>query len=507
MNDNILLSIAPADFIHTILNQFILFNTIDEYQQELARGNTSCVRSVNYFLDKIKNNEHLNSFTQVYAAEALERAAALDEKRKSGNTTGKLHGVVVAIKDVICYKGHKVTAASKILEGFESVYNATAVQKLLDEGAIIIGSTNCDEFAMGSTNENSAYGNVLNALDETKVPGGSSGGSAVAVQAGLCMISLGSDTGGSVRQPADFCGIVGLKPSYGRISRYGLIAYASSFDQIGIFGNYIKDVALVLEVIAGEDDYDSTVSASQVPSYSNAIGYENVNDEENKKYRIAYFEEAINHPSLDKEIAAAIKNSIQQLKNNGHKVEAVHFDLLDHIVPAYYVLTTAEASSNLSRFDGIHYGHKTKEQPADLTNFYKLNRSEGFGKEVKRRIMLGTFVLSAGYYDAYFSKAQQVRRLLVNKVNTIFANFDAIILPTSPTTAFNIGEKTDDPIAMYLADIYTVFANLTGLPGISLPLFKHSNGMPFGLQVMTNKLDEVTLLQLSTVLMQEHKMV
>jgi aspartyl-tRNA(Asn)/glutamyl-tRNA(Gln) amidotransferase subunit A len=474
-----------------------LFKNIQQYHGQLADGIISCTDTVSYYLNKIKANERLNAFTEVYAEEALKQAADLDEKRKSGKPAGKLHGVVIAIKDVICYKGHKVTAASKILAGFESVYNATAIQKLIDEEAIIIGTCNCDEFAMGSSNENSVYGNVLNALDETKVPGGSSGGSAVAVQAGMCMISLGSDTGGSVRQPADFCGIVGLKPTYGRISRYGLIAYASSFDQIGIFGNNVDDVALALEVIAGGDDFDSTVSQTEVPAYT---AHENTG----KKYRIAYFEEAINHPSLDKEIASAIKGSIQQLKEDGHIVAAVKFDLLDYIVPAYYVLTTAEASSNLSRYDGIRYGHKTKESIEDLNHFYKLNRSEGFGKEVQRRIMLGTFVLSAGYYDAYFSKAQQVRQLLVKKVNEVFADFDAIVLPTVPTTAFTIGEKTDDPIAMYIADIYTVFANLTGLPGISLPLYKHSNGMPFGLQVLTGKFNEVILLQFSRLLMQQY---
>lgn len=487
---------TPAGFIHS--NSIVLFTNIKDYQQRLFEGSTTCVEAVTSFLKKIEEKERLNAFTEVYAEEALAKAKGLDEKRKNGAATGKLHGVIVAIKDVICYKGHKVTAASKVLEGFESVYNATAVNKLLQEDAIIIGSCNCDEFAMGSTNENSAYGNVLNALDETKVPGGSSGGSAVAVQAGMCMVSLGSDTGGSVRQPADFCGIVGLKPTYGRISRYGLIAYASSFDQIGIFGNTVEDIALTLEVIAGADEYDSTVSRAEVDSYT-------INEAANKKYRIAYFEEAVNHPSLDKEIATAIKNSISELKTAGHTVEPVPFELFDYIVPAYYVLTTAEASSNLSRYDGIRYGHKTKEKVEDLNHFYKLNRSEGFGKEVQRRIMLGTFVLSAGYYDAYFSKAQQVRRVLVNKVEAIFRDFDAIILPTVPATAFTIGEKKDDPIAMYIADIYTVFANLTGVPGISLPLYKHSNGMPFGLQLMTNKFNEVTLLEVSHLLMQQYK--
>jgi aspartyl-tRNA(Asn)/glutamyl-tRNA(Gln) amidotransferase subunit A len=478
-----------------------LFTTIHEYQQSLFTGTTSCTATINIYLQRIKQLERLNAFTEVYAEEVLERAAWLDTNRIAGKKPGKLHGVVVALKDVICYKDHKATAASKILDSYVAIYNSTAVQRLLDEDAIIIGCCNCDEFAMGSTNENSFYGNVLNALDESKVPGGSSGGSAVAVQAGLCMVSLGSDTGGSVRQPADFCGIVGLKPTYGRISRYGLIAYASSFDQIGVFGNNIGDVSLLLEVIAGADDYDSTSLQNPVPAYAKEVN----NDSENRKYRIAYFEEAINHPSLDGEIAEGIKALISQLKNDGHTVAPVKFDLLDYIVPAYYVLTTAEASSNLNRFDGIRYGHVTKEKPADLNEFYKLNRSEGFGKEVQRRIMLGTFVLSAGYYDAYFSKAQQVRRMLVDKTNEIFNSFDAVILPTCPSTAFTIGEKTDDPIAMYLADIYTVFANLTGLPGISIPLFKHSNGMPFGLQVITNKLSEVTLLQLSSFLMKKYK--
>ena len=446
----------------------------------------------------------------MYVEEALHRAALLDAKQKAGNPLGRLHGVVVAIKDVLCYEGHKVTAASKILEGFVSLYSATAVQRLLDEGAIIIGTCNCDEFAMGSTNENSVYGNVLNALDETRVPGGSSGGSAVAVQAGLCMISLGSDTGGSVRQPADFCGIVGLKPTYGRISRYGLIAYASSFDQVGIFSNNIEDAALVLEVIAGADEFDSTASINtlETEKQENQLKLvDHLSPEKNKKYRIAYFREALSHPSLDQEIRENILSLTDRLKADGHTVEAVAFDLLDYIVPAYYVLTTAEASSNLSRFDGVRFGHRTTGPVTGLTDFYKRNRSEGFGKEVKRRILLGTFVLSAGYYDAYFSKAQQVRRLLADKTTSVFSEYDAIILPTAPTTAMAIGENTDDPITMYLADIYTVFANLTGLPGISIPLFKHSNNMPFGLQVLTNKMDELTLLRLSKLLMEQYKTV
>lgn len=472
------------------------YSSIEKFQQTLFQGKTTCVDAVRFYLEKIKAAGNLNAFVHVFADEALQQAAELDKNRKSGNPPGKLHGVIVAIKDVICYKDHPVTAASGILKNFHSLYSATVIEKLLKEEAIIIGTCNCDEFAMGSTNENSVYGKVLNALDETRVPGGSSGGSAVAVQAGLCMVSLGSDTGGSVRQPADFCGIVGLKPTYGRISRYGLIAYASSFDQIGILGKNTEDVSLVLEVISGADEFDSTVSHKPVDAYSSLVSANG------KKFRFAYFKETLEHPSLDPEIATSIKKLIRKLTNDGHQVEGLNFEYLDYIVPAYYILTTAEASSNLSRYDGVRYGYRSKQPANDLTEFYKHNRSEGFGKEVKRRIMLGTFVLSTGYYDAYFTKAQKVRRKLVKKTEMIFKEFDFILMPTSPSVAFKIGEKTGDPIAMYLADIYTVFANLTGIPGISIPLFKHSNGMPFGLQLMSKRFDELSLLQASKQLME-----
>lgn len=472
------------------------YSSIEQYHAQLEEGDVTCLQVVKHYLGKITASRHLNAFIEVYTTEARERALQLDEKRKAGEPKGKLHGVVIGIKDVICYKGHSVTAASHILKDFHSIYSATAVERLLAEDAIIIGNLNCDEFAMGSTNENSAYGKVLNALDESRVPGGSSGGSAVAVQAGLCMASLGSDTGGSVRQPADFCGIIGLKPTYGRISRYGLIAYASSFDQIGIFGKNIKDVALLLQVMAGPDEFDSTVSAKEVPAYTDQLTTK-------KKFRFAYFKEALEHPGLDPEISKAIGSKIEELKQQGHTVEMVQLDLLDYIVPAYYVLTTAEASSNLSRYDGVRYGYRTNTGGIELTDFYKQTRSAGFSKEVKRRIMLGTFVLSAGYYDAYFTRAQKVRKLLVDKTNLIFKDFDFILLPTSPVTAFKAGEKMDDPIAMYLADIYTVMANLVGIPAISLPLFTHSNKLPFGLQVMANRFDEVSLLQVSNRLLQE----
>ncbi len=471
------------------------FSSIEQYHRELQEGKITCLQAVDHYLAKIEAQQHLNAFIEVYATEAKEKAAALDAKRVAGSARGKLHGVVIGIKDVLCYKEHKVSAASAILKDFTSVYSATAIQRLVTEEAIIIGNLNCDEFAMGSTNENSAYGPVLNALDETRIPGGSSGGSAVAVQAGLCMASLGSDTGGSVRQPADLCGIVGLKPTYGRISRYGLIAYASSFDQIGIFGNNVYDVAALLEIMAGADEYDSTVSHKPVDSYTSLSN-------SGKKYRIAYLGAALDHPSLDPEIRQAIKEKINQLKQEGHTVEEVSFDLLDHIVPAYYVLTTAEASSNLSRFDGVRYGFRSNDTKNDLDTLYKQTRSLGFGKEVKRRILLGTFVLSAGYYDAYFTRAQKVRKLLFDKTQLIFNEFDFILLPTSPSVAFKLGEKMEDPISMYLADIYTVMANLVGIPAISLPLFQHSSGMPFGLQVMTNRFQELSLLRFSDLLMQ-----
>jgi aspartyl-tRNA(Asn)/glutamyl-tRNA(Gln) amidotransferase subunit A len=467
------------------------YTTIKDYHTALQNGQTTCVEAVRCYLETIRNKQHLNAFLEVYEAEALKRASALDLQRNANTELSPLHGVVVGLKDVISYKGHHLSAASHILENFTAVYNATAVDKLLSAGAIIIGRQNCDEFAMGSSNENSAFGTVKNSLDETRVPGGSSGGSAVSIKAGMCMVSLGSDTGGSVRQPADFCGVVGIKPTYGRISRYGLIAYASSFDQIGIFANSVDDAAIVLEVISGPDDFDSTVSQQEVPAYSKELAAPG------KKYRIAYFKESLENPALDPAIRAGIEAFIIKLTGLGHEVKAVDFELLEHVVPTYYVLTTAEASSNLSRFDGVKYGYRADIAEGDLTELYKASRSQGFGKEVQRRIMLGTFVLSAGYFDAYFTKAQQVRQLLCDRTKEIFTEFDAIISPTVPSPAFKIGEKSNDPVEMFLADIYTVFANLVGIPGISVPLFKHPNGMPFGLQVMTSHNNELPLLRLS----------
>ena len=464
------------------------FHSIKDYHANLLHGITTCVEAVQYYLQQIENQKHFNAFLEIFIEEAIQRAEQLDEYRNQHGITGKMHGVVVGIKDVICYKGHHVSASSKILEGFTSLYSATVVERLLAEGAIIIGRHNCDEFAMGSSNENSAFGNVLNALDNTRVPGGSSGGSAVSVQAGMNMISLGSDTGGSVRQPADYCGIIGMKPSYGRISRYGLIAYASSFDQIGIFANSVHDVAITLEVIAGEDEWDSTVCDKTIEDYSAQPIL--------SSKKIGYFKQFLNHPSLDPEIAASFFSFIEILTKAGYGVQALDFELLDYIVPVYYILTTAEASSNLSRYDGVKFGLRKNEENSDLISLYNNSRSEGFGKEVQRRILLGTYVLSEGYYDAYFTKAQKVRKLLTDKIKEVFKDFDAIILPTVPSPAFKFGDKAD-LVEMFLTDIYTVFANLTGIPAISLPLFKHSNNMPFGLQVMTAHDNDLYLLSLS----------
>ena len=458
-----------------------------QIRKEIQEGRTTCSQVLAYYLDQIEKSRDLNVYIEVFAEEALARAQALDAKyQEDPNSVGRLFGMVIAIKDVLCYKGHSVTASSKILEGFTSIFSATAVQRLLDEDAIIIGRVNCDEFAMGSTNENSHYGPVKNGVDPTKVPGGSSGGSAVAVQMDTCLAALGSDTGGSVRQPASFCGVIGMKPTYGRISRYGLLAYGSSFDQIGILAHSISDTALLLEIMAGADDFDSTASQQPVEAYSQKLQYEG-------KGKIAYFRSVLEHESLDPGVKALAQRTIDQLISRGHTVEAVDFDLLDYIIPAYYVLTTAEASSNLSRYDGIRFGYRSPHAH-DLESTYKRSRTEGFGTEVKRRIMLGAFVLSAGYYDAYYGKAQKVRRLIQDRTKKIFEEYDFIMMPAAPGPAWNLGEKADDPVAMYLADIFTVQANMTGIPAICLPLGIHPDGLPVGMQFMADKLQETKLL-------------
>lgn len=466
-----------------------MYKTLREIKTALSAGQTSLRDLVSRYVANIESNRHLNAFLEVYREEALTRASELD-----GKTTGRgrLYGMVIAIKDNICYRGHKVSAGSRILEGFESIYSATVVERLLAEDAIIIGRLNCDEFAMGSSNENSAYGPVLNALDNTRVPGGSSGGSAVAVQADMCLATLGSDTGGSIRQPASFCGVVGFKPTYGRVSRYGLIAYASSFDQIGPLSHSVEDSALIMEVIAGADDYDSTASSKPVPSYSA--------EKFDKKARIAVLKNTIDHKGINPEVRAEIEKIVAKLKADGHTVDEVDFSLTDYLIPVYYVLSTAEASSNLARFDGVHYGYRSPRS-TDMESVYKLSRTEGFGREVKNRIMLGTFVLSAGYYDAYYSRAQKVRRMLSQQISEIFRSYDFILMPTAPSVAFKLGEKTSDPTEMYLADIYTVLANLVGVPAISLPLAKNSEGLPIGVQLMAEKHEDAKLFAFSEALM------
>ena len=465
------------------------FLNIEKLKADLKSGLITCKELTEEAIKQISENHRLNAFLEVFESSALAQALVIDEKIKSG-TEGKLAGVIVGLKDNICYKGHKVSASSKILEGFESLYSATVVERLIAEDAIIIGRLNCDEFAMGSSNENSAFGNVLNPLNNSCVPGGSSGGAAAAVAAGLCHVSLGSDTGGSIRQPASFTGTVGLKPTYGRVSRYGLIAYASSFDQIGPITKTVQDAALVLEVISGKDKHDNTCSSEKVESYSSQI-------HEIKKYKIAYIKECVEAEGIDSEVKQIILNQIETLKSLGHSVEAISFPYLDYLVPTYYVLTTAEASSNLSRFSGIHYGHRT-QITSDLENTYKKSRSEGFGKEVKRRIMLGTFVLSSGYYDAYYSKGQKVRRIIHEKTKDIFKTFDFILTPSTPGTAFEFGKNSADPIKMYLEDIFTVQANIAGIPAISVPCGNHSNGLPVGLQLMCNYFEESKLLNLAS---------
>ena len=467
------------------------YRSLRAIRTDIAAGNTSCSDLVRFYLQNIQDNAHLNAFLEVFADEALSQAEAVDAKIKNG-TAGKLAGMVIGLKDVLAYKDHTLQSSSQILNGFKSLYTGTAVQRLLDEDAIIIGRQNCDEFAMGASNENSSFGNVLNAADNSKVPGGSSGGSAVAVQADLCFASIGSDTGGSVRQPASFCGVVGLKPTYSRISRYGLVAYASSFDQIGTLTHSVEDAALLLEVMAGPDEFDSTASQREVPAYSQNL-------EISGKKKIGYIKDTLESPGLQPEVKAAMENAIAALKAEGHSVEAVDFPYLAYMVPTYYILTTAEASSNLSRFDGVKYGYRTAEA-TDLNSLYKKTRAEGFGEEVQRRIMLGTFVLSASYYDAYYTKAQKVRRLIKEKTDELLSRFDFLILPTAPTTAFSIGENAKDPLAMYLADIFTVQASLAGVPAISVPAGTDATNLPIGLQLIGRSFEEQELFAFSKYL-------
>lgn len=447
---------------------------------------------VKSFLSRIENTQELNAYIEVFAEEAMNFALDADARFNAG-TPRKLEGMIIALKDNISFKGHKVSASSKILEGYESVYSATVVERLQAEGAIFIGRVGCDEFAMGSSNETSVYGKVKNPYDLNRVPGGSSGGSAAAVAAGTCHIALGSDTGGSIRQPAAFCGLVGMKPSYGRVSRFGLLAYGSSFDQIGPFSQTLEDNALVLEVISGLDENDATSSARPIDNYSITEAKKNIS--------IAYIPSLLQNESIAKSVRDAYAKSIETAKSAGYTLNEIEFNYFDYLVPIYYVLTTAEASSNLSRYDGIRYGHRSVNEIEDLDDLYKKSRSEGFGWEVKRRIMLGTFVLSSGFYDAYYSRAQKARRKITEETDAILQNSDLILLPTITDSAFVFGENSEDPVKMYLQDIFTVQANVTGHPALAFPTGKDALNLPIGMQVLGKKFDEATLYNVAKTLM------
>ncbi len=460
------------------------YHSLQDIQQDIRNGIINCSQLVEYYLSNISQKSYLNVFLEVFDEEARVQAKRIDDKIATGSA-GSLAGMVIGIKDVLCYQDHALECSSKILKGFKSQFTATAIQRLIDEDAVVIGRINCDEFAMGSSNENSAFGPVRNEIDQERVPGGSSGGSAVAVQADLCQAALGTDTGGSVRQPAAFCGVIGLKPTYSRISRHGLTAYASSFDTIGILTRSIDDNALLLEVMAGEDAFDSTVSREPVPSYSAELNLDN-------KFKVAYLKETLEDERIDPDIKSRTQEIIQFLNKEGHQVDPVNFPLLNYILPTYYILTTAEASSNLSRYDGVKYGYRSP-QTMNLESMYKRSRSEGFGEEVRRRILLGTFVLSASYYDAYYTKAQKVRKLIRDHTLELLDKYDFIVLPTTPTTAFKIGELKN-PLDMYMADLLTVQASVSGNPAISIPVGKDNMGLPVGFQIMTGNFKEGSLL-------------
>jgi len=465
----------------------LVFEGISTYHDQLVRGITTVRAEVWRCLERAHSQRHLNAFLELFDEEALARADALDLEVQAG-TLRKLSGVVVGIKDNICYQGHQVSAASRILEGFQSLYSATVVERLLENGAIILGRLNCDEFAMGSSNENSAYGPVLNPWNTSCVPGGSSGGSAAAVAMGACHLSLGTDTGGSVRQPAAYCGVVGMKPTYGRISRHGIIAFASSFDQVGVLGHTVEDVALLTSCIAGMDGMDSTCTAPQ--------GENLAPEPQGKTYKIAYAPGWMNHPSLHPSLHQHLEAFLQRCVEQGHTLVPVEIEEIDYAIPVYYILATAEASSNLSRYAGMHYG-KRDDHADSLESTLKLSRSSGFGPEVQRRIMLGTFVLSEGYYDAYYGKAQKVRRLLKERFERIMQECDVFAMPTTLGPAFPLGSKSSDPLAMYLEDQFTVLANLVGLPAISVPTGTDELGMPLAIQMMGGAFEDALMFEIA----------
>jgi aspartyl-tRNA(Asn)/glutamyl-tRNA(Gln) amidotransferase subunit A len=457
----------------------------------ILNGTPSVVNLVSDYLKRIKEYADLNAYITVFDEWAQEQAADVDRMIRN-NEYLPLSGMIIAIKDNICIRNSPLTCGSKMLGGFSSLYDATVIHRLRDAGAVIIGKTNMDEFAMGSSNENSRFGAVLNPCNTGYVPGGSSGGSAAAVAADLAIAALGSDTGGSIRQPAAYTGVYGFKPTYGRVSRYGLVAFASSFDQIGPFTRSVYDTALLLKTISGFDPSDSTSADIPVPNYVGNLTGDIAN------ISIGLPEEYFTD-ELHENIRLVIDDKVRQLENGGAKIEKISLPHTDYTIATYYILTTAEASSNLARYDGARYTYRA-EDVSDLTDMYTRSRSEGFGEEVKRRIMLGTYVLSSGYYEAYYRKAQKARRLIQEDFDKAFARVDCIITPTSPTTAFRLGEKIENPLQMYLSDIYTTSANLAGIPGFSIPIGTDNDGLPIGMQLLGKQFDEQTLLNVAYAL-------
>ncbi|MHC4482880.1 MAG: Asp-tRNA(Asn)/Glu-tRNA(Gln) amidotransferase subunit GatA [Planctomycetota bacterium] len=463
-----------------------------QLRDRIAAGQVKSVAATEAVFEAIERYERvIGAYISTFKEQGLAKAREVDEKISAGQQVGALAGVPVAIKDVMCTAFGASTCASKILENFHAPYNATVVEKLLAADAVIVGKTNMDEFAMGSSTENSGLKRTVNPWDTSRVPGGSSGGSAAAVAGRMCFAALGSDTGGSVRQPASFCGVVGLKPTYGRVSRFGLVAYGSSLDQIGPVTRTVGDCALMMNVIAGHDSADSTsIDEQEAP----VCDYLERLDEPVGGLKIAIVPEFV--AGANEEVQKSIADAIEVYKRLGAEIVEVDMPHLDYAIAAYYVIATAEASSNLARYDGVHYGHRT-ENPADYIEVYSKSRAEGFGKEVKRRIMLGTYALSSGYYDAYYLKALKVRNLIRGDFIKVFERCDCLMMPVSPTTAFKIGEKVDDPLQMYLADIYTIAANLAGIPGISVPCGFDEKGLPVGLQILGPAFGEDRLLRVA----------
>jgi aspartyl-tRNA(Asn)/glutamyl-tRNA(Gln) amidotransferase subunit A len=464
--------------------------TIESVLSAIADRTLTASALAEEFYTRIKQNDpEIGAFLTLSKERAAAKAAEIDKLAEEGNPLPPLAGVPVAIKDVMVTRDVRTTAGSKILENFIPPYDCTAVARMEAAGAMVLGKLNCDEFAMGSSTENSAYHPVHNPRDKSRVPGGSSGGSAAAVAAGMAVATLGSDTGGSIRQPASFCGVVGLKPTYGRVSRYGLIAFASSLDHIGPFANTVKDAALVLRTIAGRDPMDSTSAPVPLPNYVAEL------ETPVEGLRVGVAKEYFGD-GLDPEVRTAVEAAIQKLAELGCEIVPVSLPHTEYAIPTYYIVATAEASSNLARYDGVRYGFRARNART-LSDMYRLTRDGGFGMEVKRRIMLGTYVLSAGYYDAYYLKAQRVRTLLTRDFDEAFKKVDVIAAPTCPTPAFRLGEKVNDPLAMYLADIYTVTANLAGIPGISVPCGENHEKLPIGLQLFGRHFDEATVLRVA----------